>query len=191
MNADLTVDPCETPVWALYTSNEGAEIICGTFVKYGQTKQRPDCVRMWSEGGKWTGRSSWSATKEALIEENGILPSCSGCGGPFSTKTWCDPLPRLLAERNLCFYCNHWLHDSLPNYGKPGVVVIDGHIYSYDPSRPRISGETRWLGHAGREFTIRLHSGETVTTNNLWHGGEIPTRFRSRFPDNASFIPNP
>jgi hypothetical protein len=50
-----------------------------------------------------------------------------------------------------------------------------------------------FYGHGGREFRIRLASGEVVNTNNLWHGGQIPERFWNRMPDNATFerIPEP
>ena len=41
------------------------------------------------------------------------------------------------------------------------------------------------LGMSGARFTIRFTDGRTVETNDLWHSGVIPDRFRDLFPVNA------
>jgi hypothetical protein len=187
------IDPFETPVWTLYGSDNDAEIIHGCLARFNDKRNLP--ARMWSDGGTWTSRTGWAATREELIERYGIRPSCSECGKPFATLSWCKPYPELLTERNLCFRCNHYLHDAIPNYGKPGHVVIGSCLYSWDVKRPMVNirNDGHFYGHGGREFAIRLSDGSLVRTNNLWSGGQVAARFLSRMPDNATFeaIPKP
>ena len=187
------VDCFETPVWALYGSNDDAQIIHAPLPRWQDKRQLPS--RMWGEGGLWTSRSRWYLTREELIEGEGIMPACSECGKPFKT-TYCKPYPELLRERNLCFHCNIYVHEKLPHYGKPGHVVIGCTTYSWDVKHPMVvlrNGGDGY-GHGGREFAIKLlATGEIIHTNNLWCGGQIPERFLSRMPDNATFekIPAP
>ncbi len=180
------IDPCATPVWALYTCNDDAEIIHATLPNYPYKIVQYNS--MWSEGGKWTGRSGWALTREELVEKNGIKESCSCCNKPFIVKTWCKPLPELLSERNLCFSCNHYLHTTIPNKDEPGHLSIQGQTYYYDVKKPIVNTDRPdFYGFGGRQFTIYLKNGEVVKTNNLWSGGVIPQRFLHLIPDNASF----
>ena len=183
-----SIDPLVTPVWTLCHNEERAAII-------NDTLARGSRAAMVSEGGSWTGRSAWHATEAELIEDEGIKPACSCCGSPFGTKLWCDPYPKVLAERNLCFGCNHWIHTVIPTRDRRGVFVINANVYSCNPDKPIVdTSGGDFYGYGGRRFLIRLlASSEVIETNNLWHGGVIPERFRSQLPDTAVFeeLPKP
>ena len=43
------------------------------------------------------------------------------------------------------------------------------------------------MGFGGGCFWIRFKDGKTLTTNNLWYNGEVPSEFRSELPDTAEF----
>lgn len=194
MSTETKIDPFETPVWCLCGNDNDAEIVHAPLAR--SNDRREGVCRMWGDGGIWTSRSGWAATREELVERNGILPSCRRCSRPFSTKTWCKPYPEVLTRENLCFSCYHWMNEAIPKYGQPGKVVIGRNVYSFDPKRPMVAirNDGQFYGHGGREFHIKLKAtGEIVKTNNLWHGGQIPDRFAEEMPDNATFeqIPKP
>ena len=48
--------------------------------------------------------------------------------------------------------------------------------------------DSPFRGYGGKGIKIKLHTGEIIVTNNLWHNGEVPKEFRDRLPDNAEFI---
>lgn len=95
-------------------------------------------------------------------------------------------------ERNECFHCDFWIK-RLGKYvsqktSNKMMLVIDGHIYS-DAGATHPSQSKRYNGFGGSVFTIKLkETGEVWTTNNLWHGGDIPPSFYEKMPDNAEFI---
>ena len=43
-------------------------------------------------------------------------------------------------------------------------------------------------GFGEHHFKIRLNTGETIETSNLWHQGVIPDEFKESLKDNAEFI---
>lgn len=65
-------------------------------------------------------------------------------------------------------------------------VIINGICYYLDKAHPM--SDSPFRGYGGREFKIKLHTGEIIVTNNLWHNGEVPKEFRDRLPDNAEFV---
>lgn len=94
-----------------------------------------------------------------------------------------------LVTFELCFKCNFW-RKLIDSKDEPNHFVIDGHHYIALPRQD--SRSSRLLGYSGREFVIRrLDSDELIDTNNLWHQGEIPERFRNQLPDTAEFISAP
>lgn len=191
MSTEPKIDPHVTPVWALYADDEEAQVIHACLPRYGEKSDLPS--RMWSDGGRWTSRSRWYNSREELVAGEKLQAACKECGSPYGLN-WCDPYPKLLVEANLCFSCYHWT-EALARINKPGQLRIDGTCYSYNVKQPivKIDGNGAGYGHGGRRFCIRLKSGETVETNNLWCGGRVPARFKDRFPDNASFerVPAP
>lgn len=108
---------------------------------------------------------------------------CERCGVHVENR-FTEDTARGLEERRRCLDCGFW-----ENYERrrddSGMVRIDGQHYV-------IAGELRpgdcGPGFGGREFRIRFHDGRKVVTRNLWHQGEIPERFRTTLPDNASFV---
>lgn len=66
------------------------------------------------------------------------------------------------------------------------AVRVDGQHYTIHPDK-----NAGFIGYGGQGFTILFDDGEVVRTNNMWSQGEIPELWRTRLPDNASFIPNP
>lgn len=101
---------------------------------------------------------------------------CKECKGE------CDPHYPKAYTKQLCFSCDYWLR--LVNHPHAvrvmGVHFVDG---GYLPDAPRSC-----LGFGGKLHVVEFKDGRRVTTNNLWHQGVIPKRFRDRMPDNAMFV---
>lgn len=83
-----------------------------------------------------------------------------------------------LLETQTCFNCNFWL-EIIEN--KANHVIIENHCYAIGPP------DQKWRGFGGRKFTIKQGT-VCITTDNLWHQGEIPERFRELLPNNAEFV---
>jgi len=184
------LDPHETPVWALYSCEDDAQIIHACLPRYRDTRENLPS-RMWSDGGKWTSRSVWCATREELIEKGCIKPSCRECSRPYSAH-YCEPYKSQMIAANTCFNCTFWL-ERLIEQGQPGRLSINGTCYAFDIKRPLLPDEPSSMygssrGFGGRRFKIRMLADGTIhETNNLWSQGTIPARFRDRLPDNAAF----
>lgn len=95
------------------------------------------------------------------------------------------PLYKLMHDRQLCFSCAFWT-DKIEN-PPAGKEVIGGHHYTVHPTAKRPDNLLR--GFMGKEFFIRRFDGTLIKSNNVWHQGEIPERFRKQLPDTAVFIP--
>lgn len=137
--------------------------------------------KMLYDGGTITSRSYAYESEQELREGEGIGDSCSICGQMYSTK-YCEPIHSQMIAENICFSCHFWMKQ-IPKDG----VIIAGRHYTIGPE-PKKGQPTSFLGMAGREFHIRRNTGEVIVTHNLWSQGEIPERFRDRFPDNAEFL---
>jgi hypothetical protein len=42
----------------------------------------------------------------------------------------------------------------------------------------------------GARYLVTI-DGEEIETNNVWHQGKVPERFRDRLPDNATMVELP
>lgn len=119
---------------------------------------------------------------EKELREKGKLAEwpCSCCGGVVRLSYSNN---KDLIQTKTCFTCNHWLEKAkYPNRG----LVIDGNYYTH---RGLQKTEARHRGFGGVFWKIKMKkSGEVVETNDLWHGGDIPERFRDVLADNAEFI---
>lgn len=120
--------------------------------------------------------------------------NCTKCG-KHEDRNWIPEAAQELAERQLCHSCNYWW-TYLYAAEKPDMhhhhstaVVIDGHVYT---DGGRVSNPNApFVGHAGREFRIRMLDGSReLSTNNLWSGGKVPELWRPEIPDTAEFIPS-
>lgn len=64
--------------------------------------------------------------------------------------------------------------------GDARLVITDGHVYSIGSSAdyPKGFGGQWWL--------IQFYDGRSITTDSLWHMGDIPADWRERLPENAT-----
>lgn len=120
---------------------------------------------------------------------------CRVCGKEFSRDSAVSPT--LCSEE--CFHEDFWSQkllwklngDRTPDGSM--VARIRGRHYVIKPDAP--SGIHGFQGFGGCEFVIAFidgpHKGMVVITRNLWHQGEIPSRFRAQLSDNAVFFDGP
>lgn len=113
---------------------------------------------------------------ETHVIKPGVCPVCSGQhnGGSYTGSE-----AKTAIELGSCWNCGFWENRAR---GK-NDVVIDGYTYSIGPE----NSTSKFRGMAGRKFIIEFLDGRTVTTTNLWAGGEVPKYFRSRIPNTAKF----
>ncbi|WDP93159.1 MAG: hypothetical protein HUN04_04490 [Desulfobacter sp.] len=106
--------------------------------------------------------------------------TCESCG-----KSYTRHLASEVYLRNNCYDCSFWLvKDDYPNYMKSHQVIVNGqHYMAYAETDGIIRGS------GGRRFKIQFFDGRITNTNNLWHQGSIPRRFRAMLRDNAVFLP--
>ena len=113
---------------------------------------------------------------------------CPGCGETGFHTAYSGAEGERMKETGECFSCAFWeIRLANPD---PDRLVINGCTYSVgdEPTEAqRRSNRCGFLGMSGRRFDIELFDGRRFTTHNLWSGGEIPERYRSRLPDNARF----
>lgn len=84
----------------------------------------------------------------------------------------------------MCFTCNHWRGHYVENIDRS--LRINGHHYL---DCGRVSDPNQFgVGMGGREIKIRKFDGTIITTNNLWHQGEITKEWKDKLPDNAEYI---
>lgn len=116
------------------------------------------------------------------------MTPCKFCNKPSEPERYnLDRIREIMEEQDVCFHCAYWLmqHELDESHTKAGLrrgVVIGGTHYTLG------DGKSFFKGFAGRRWTIRFTDGETVTTDDLWHQGEIPDHLRHLFPDNATFV---
>jgi hypothetical protein len=87
-----------------------------------------------------------------------------------------------MVDESLCFSCNFWDEYSQPAMLSRSIRVAGSHYMDCGEAHPRDRG------CSGREFNIQMNDGRTIKTNNLWHQGTIPDRFKSQIPDNAVIV---
>jgi hypothetical protein len=152
--------------WSLFTTQVDGEMIY--HVQYQANSSR--CF----------GRDKDAAETEL----NGLLngPRCVECGSPI-LLSYFEPTRQKLIDTQTCFGCNVW-HEKAGAGGDQSVAIVNGTWYRIGDERPSRS-DIR--GFAGRRFTIVFDDGRLITTTNLWCGGDIPSHFQERLPNNASF----
>ena len=115
------------------------------------------------------------------------MPKCTECGTTqefdYASEHWGESAEvndKLAAMQPLCFTCCFWMEYVFLR-DAADVVRKDGKHMAIGPA-----GKPPWVrGCGGSRFEIRFSDGRVVTTDNLWHQGTIPDRFRERLPDNA------
>lgn len=112
--------------------------------------------------------------------------TCSECGHHPVKTHFCEPTRSRMITKQVCFTCDFWLNiiDN-QDLTTENRFVIGNHHYVVLPNalHPMAS-----KGFGGRRFEIKTDDGRTIITNNLWHQGEVPERFRDRLPNNAVFV---
>lgn len=97
---------------------------------------------------------------------------CSECG---------EMVPNL--EGDICTMCRFWMSVIETKDVHP---IIDGTCYCLAPFV--IDNETpQWNGFEGRWFKLIFNDGRVFYTNNLFHNGDVPTKWRAQLPDNCRF----
>lgn len=101
----------------------------------------------------------------------------------------------------VCSTCDFWL-DKWRMRDNENVARIDGQHYMFGNSLQdaRITQDTTLdalaksmprrdgLGMGGQGVVIRFADGRVVITNDLWHQGTIPARFKNIMHDNAEMV---
>lgn len=132
-------------------------------------------------------RSVGYDSQGALIEGEGILSEpCRICGDMVKARGWEKETASKIAESNTCISCNFWL-DIEKTIASPKRFVINGKAYWMEPYAPaRYDG---FIGFGGAKFVMQRNgSDEVIVTRNLWYNGEVPTAFRERIKNNATFV---
>lgn len=104
--------------------------------------------------------------------------TCVECGKE-QAPLYKESVKREMIRLSLCFECLCWTQW----IGKENAVVVKGVHYSIEPTP---LGDS--YGYGGARFSVVFNTGRVEETNNLWFQGTIPEWFRSRIPDNASFV---
>lgn len=120
--------------------------------------------------------------------------TCVKCGA-YEKNSYNDKLKADLEARQLCFSCDfYWcfLNDPVkrPNrHHHSTAIVAGGHIYTDGGNVENPGYDTRPLGFGGHKWHFRMLDGSREwTSNNVWHGGEIPGIWRAEIPDTAEII---
>ena len=102
---------------------------------------------------------------------------CRICNKEFTEKRYCKPNDDICSSE--CYRINFWKEIEAE---KDDHLFIKGESYSIGPEN------SMFKGFGGQHFKIRLNTGETIETSNLWHQGVIPDEFKESLKDNAEFI---
>lgn len=101
---------------------------------------------------------------------------CVICGKEIEKSSYAN---KVLCS-SACFHEDFW-NECLDE----DAIIVNGECYHDGGRKPE--GYSGFLGHSGREFTIKmLADGSVINTNNLWYNGEVPEE--RKVPDNAVFV---
>jgi len=160
----------------LATEHKGPTVII-------ESESRP---KMYSEGGNLVMLTPAYNSLEDLHKSQAIhTESCKECGGVI-TLNYIGKVPDTLIQKQLCFSCNHW-SEIIDNKDNERTVIVKSTVYWRKDFRKIEKHLEHVLGFSGHVFNIKMKSGETYTTNDLWCSGDIPDRFKSRLPDKNTF----
>ena len=108
---------------------------------------------------------------------------CKVCGKEENISMFYPDTQKKLRQNGLCFSCQVW-QERLPLVNNPEVAIIDGTFYTIGPEDDT---PKQLRGFGGDKFVIRFKDGREITTTNLWCGGDIPSVWQDKFPNNADF----
>lgn len=121
-------------------------------------------------------------TRELLEKHQNILKDpCVECGGVVMANYIGN---KQMIERNMCFSCNHWTN-AIESTKRDNIMIVNSTVYTVVEDKPNTPNSFKGFG--GAKFVF-LKDGNTITSTNVWCGGDIPKHFRERIPDNAKII---
>lgn len=119
---------------------------------------------------------------------------CPICGMEDDPEDYIEsPIKEIMKEKGCCFRCAFWfdIANGDPDLEDPSQPVVVNHTHwSY-----RINHPIQFMESHGWSMMpiptmhyILFFNGDVVTTNCLWHQGDIPEYFQEMIPDNAKFL---
>ena len=131
-------------------------------------------------------------SEKAALEALGGKQICGECG-------YFVDLCRVDREyTHLCWFCSYWMK-RVYDFGMAAVfdgvkrnpdsrIVVDHSVYTVG-KEPRSREDFRDAGFGGREFHVRnLNSGKEFISHNMWRGGTVPERFKTRIANTHEFL---
>lgn len=119
--------------------------------------------------------------------------TCKLCTKPIDLEEYIQhlPIPKLMAEHQLCFNCAFWTHKLSEDMVKTNKPYIgDGKPEYFIPLV--INGEHQSISskkaYGGNTVTILTIEGNVYTPTQVYYQGIIPDHFRDKFPNNAITI---
>ncbi len=125
---------------------------------------------------------------------------CKICRTIIGARSHCDR--ERLESVGICADCDFWI-EKWQMRNDENVARIGGEHYIYGHSLQDYevnlndsleSIAKNWVpakkgyGMGGSKTIIKFNDGRIVITNDLWHQGTIPERFKHTMPDNAEMV---
>lgn len=142
-----------------------------------------------------TSFRNWGQLAEYLGEP---VIYCQYCNEPGQYIHYYEKVMQELVDGKACHECNFWLEKlrwhmdgDRTSDGNQIIRTTDFEHYTLgeEPGRHTSRGI---LGFGGAAFTFKLHhTGEIVTSHNVWAQGKIPDIWKTQLMPNASVIPQP
>jgi len=105
--------------------------------------------------------------------------TCKICNSELALNGHFDRA-RLLSV-GICASCDFWAEKWKARRNGDVVRIHNNHYTIGEPTAHE-------KGMAGTGIRVMFIDGRQVSTDNLWHQGEIPEQWRELLPDNAAFV---
>lgn len=108
---------------------------------------------------------------------------CRICGEKFNIQCYLEPNKDICD--GTCYITNKIWEERARLKKEKRLIIIDGEVYA-DKGKTQLTSSYNEFG--GKNFKIKMNSGEIIDTNNLWHGGSVPEFYAKQLEDNAIFL---